>query len=211
MKTKTFVKWTVAIVAVSLVALATAVRAQTNLSFLVSKAALRAYAVEQAKTASFSLSSQSQVGNQTTTGTILPMNHVSADIINAVSQSGSITVLNLKDWVYREAFAVNSDGDMLLYGYSSTLPVFGKGGYYLPTNSVTLVLNSQIPVKFAKQVSYAEIEYTDPTTGQTYSYQEVHPLATRSIFRRVRRAMDSCKSTSPMALKPTMTSAMGAS
>jgi hypothetical protein len=45
MKTNTLLKWTFALVVVGLVLIASAARAQTNLSFLTSKAALRAYAV----------------------------------------------------------------------------------------------------------------------------------------------------------------------
>jgi hypothetical protein len=185
MKTKTFVKWAFGLVAVGLVAFPSAARAQTNLSFLTSKAALRAYAVEQAVSANSSIYSPSQVGNQTTGyGYIIPTNHTSVDIFKGyVGQTFSITILNPQDWVYLNAWVLNSDGDELFYGYSSTQPVLGKGGYSLPAiPSLTLTIASYIPVKFINAVSSAEIMYTDPSTGQTYNYQQLQSYGNKIYF-----------------------------
>lgn len=164
------------IVTVFLVMAAFAAVAQTNLPFLTSKAALRAYAVQQAQTATMQLWSQSTVGQPVGARMIIPSNHTSADIIKFFTiSSASLKVLNPKDQVYLDENVLNADGDSLFYGYGSSLPFLGKGSLYdLPAISAVLRLQSWIPVKFSKQVSSAEMLYVDPITGQTYNNQQLY-------------------------------------
>jgi len=176
----------VGLVMASLILFGMTAVAQTNLSFLTSKGALRAYAVEQAVTACGQLSAPTQVGNQINSwGNILNTNHTSADILSTYANKLlSITILNPKDQIYLNAWVLNGDGDALFYGGTGTYPVYSKGGggYVLPQLSVKLILASVIPVKFNKPVSNADIVYTDPVTGQTANYQQLASNGNKVYF-----------------------------
>ncbi|GEM_PF-1791949 len=158
--------------------------AQTNLSFLTSKAALRAYAVDQANISTTYLFAPTEVGNQAATyDYLIPTNHTSADILKGyVNQTFNIIVLDPNDYVTIEGAVYNSDNDQLFYGISSAQSVLSNGVYSLPTISMILELSPFIPVEFTKQIAGAEMIYTDPVTGQTYNEQQLQVYGSKVYF-----------------------------
>lgn len=147
--------------------LATVATAQTNLYFLASKSALRSYAIEQARTAQIQMYCNSQVQYPLGQGVILPTNHTSLDIIRFFTNTPmSVTILNLKDYVWLNGWVSNPDGDILFYASSVSYPTLGAGGYRVPFYAL-ITLSSSIPVKFDKAVDSAQFLDVDSTSGQT--------------------------------------------
>ena len=158
---------------------------QPDLSWLTSRANLRAYAVQQATVATGILSSRSQVGSQINNWSVnIPAVHSSADIFAVYTgQQRNITILNTQDVVYLDSWVTNSDGELLFWGSSSTKAVNGKGGgYYLPAMPLNLNMAGNVTVKFTKDVASAEVMYIDPTTGQTNSQQQLNVTGNKIYF-----------------------------
>lgn len=172
-------------IGIGLAGVATTTQAQTNLSFLTSPAALRAYGVEKATRAYTYLSCQSMVGNPLWIYTDIPTNHTSADILNVYDGKVlSISVFNPEDTVYGGGTVCDKDGNCLFYGYFYQQPVAvpGKPGWVLPTMPLVLKMNPSIAVTFDKNISSVQMFYVDPITGQTYDYEWLNSYGNKIWF-----------------------------
>ncbi len=159
-------------------------QAPATLSFLTSKAALRAYAVEQATNASIQVYAESQVSTQPVmTTTAFPTKHTSQDILSFFNGSSpSITIVNPMDTVYTWASVVNADGDQYFYASAQSLPVATNNIYSLSPVTLTLVLDDWIAVSFGKSVSSATLLYVDPNSGQTTGSQYLSSYINKIYF-----------------------------
>ena len=144
--------------------------AQTNLSFLTSRAALLAFAIDQADTASFELGAPSRVGTQAVWKVKFSVNHTSADILRFYTTNRfGINVLNPNDEVSVAGKVFNGDGDQILSQSYSSQPTLTKTGYSLPKVFLNLGLEKYVAIKFDKPVSSAEVFCVDPFTKKTYN------------------------------------------
>lgn len=125
-----------------------------SMPFLTSKAALRTFAIESARSTFLELQSPGMVDPSWSIGTGWPAPLKEADVLNEFNRMQiTIPMANIEDYVHATARICNVDGRPLFRGESWAKPELVKGGYVLPQMWFWFAMETVIPIKLNRSVT----------------------------------------------------------